>query len=104
MTTSLTAEFRVLPGHEDRVRDLVTELTAHVRAEPGNVLFLPHVREDDPRHYVVFEEYVDADAFHTHLAQEHGRTFNAAIASLVEGGSSSLTMLAAVQSEREGAR
>jgi quinol monooxygenase YgiN len=104
MTTSLTAEFRVLPGHEAQVRELVTELTAHVRSEPGNLLFLPHVREDDPRHYVVFEEYVDDAAFRSHLAQEHGRVFNATVAPLIEGGSSSLTMLTSIVSEHEDAR
>jgi quinol monooxygenase YgiN len=93
MTRSLYAEFTVIPGNEDRVRELLTELTVKVRAEPGNIAFEPYTLESDSSHYFVFEIYKDEHAFAEHIAQEHGKHFNAELSSLVAGGASALTWL-----------
>jgi quinol monooxygenase YgiN len=93
MTKALYAEFQVIPGNEDRVRELVTELAARVRDEPGNILFDPRVLETDPNHYFVYEVYADEAAFEIHLAAEYGRAFNAELTTLVTGGASRLTLL-----------
>jgi quinol monooxygenase YgiN len=95
MTTSLYAEFTVLPGNEQRVSELVRDLTAAVRNEPGNVFFEPFRLETNPLHYVVFETYADEAAFAEHLAAEHGKAFNAELTPLVVGGASALTWLIA---------
>lgn len=93
MTWALYAEFTANPGAEERVAELVKELTDQVRAEPGNVIFNPHTLVDDPRRWFVYEEYRDEAAFREHLAADYGATFNAALADLVEGGGSTLTFL-----------
>ncbi|MFF1633419.1 putative quinol monooxygenase [Leifsonia sp. NPDC058248] len=86
--TTLYAEFTARPGHEDEVERLVAGLVEQVRREPGNVRFIPHRRADDPAAFFVYEEYADADAFAAHLRSEHGRAFNAALAThIVERGS-----------------
>jgi quinol monooxygenase YgiN len=72
----------------------VRDLTARVRAEPGNLAFAPHTLKDDPRRWFVYEEYRDEDAFREHIAADYGATFNAALADLVDGGGSRLTFLA----------
>lgn len=94
MTWALYAEFTANPGAEQRVAELVRELTAHVRAEPGNVVFDPRTLKGDPRRWFVYEVYRDEAAFHEHIAADYGATFNAALAGLVEGGGSTLTFLA----------
>jgi quinol monooxygenase YgiN len=94
MTWALYAEFTANQGAEERVAELVRGLTAHVRAEPGNLVFNPHTLIDDPRRWFVYEEYRDEAAFREHLAADYGATFNAALAGLVEGGGSRLTFLA----------
>lgn len=103
MTKSLAAEFHVRPGCEQRVRELVLELTTAVRGEPGNLLFLPFVSSEDPLHYTVFEVYEDDDAFRDHLATEHGTTFNAALADLIEGDGSTLHHFETVEGARADA-
>jgi quinol monooxygenase YgiN len=95
MTKSLYAEFTVLPGHEDRVRELVRDLSVAVRNEPGNLLFEPFTLETNPLHYVVFETYADDAAFVAHMAADHGKAFNAELTGLVVGGASALTWLVA---------
>jgi quinol monooxygenase YgiN len=94
MTWALYAEFTANPGAEERVAELVRDLTARVRAEPGNVIFNPHTLVDEPRRWFVYEVYRDEAAFREHLAADYGATFNAALAPLIEGGGSRLTFLA----------
>ena len=94
MTWALCAEFTALPGAETRVAELVRDLTALVRAEPGNLAFNPHTLVDEPRRWLVYEVYRDEAAFRDHLAADYGAAFNAELEPLVEGGGSRLTMLA----------
>jgi quinol monooxygenase YgiN len=42
---------------------------------------------------VVIEAYVDETAFSSHMATEHNRLFNEAVAEHIEGGRSSLVWL-----------
>jgi autoinducer 2-degrading protein len=93
MSWALYAEFTAASGAEDRVAELVRDLTLRVRAEPGNVVFNAHTVAGEPRKWFVYEVYRDEDAFRTHLAADYGATFNAALAELVEGGGSRLTLL-----------
>jgi len=93
MTKTLYAEFTVKPGGEERVAQMMRELTLHVRQEPGNVLFNPYVRETNPREYFVFEIYRDEDAFQSHISADYGARFNAELGDLIEGDGSALTWL-----------
>ena len=88
MPKALYATFEVLPGHEETLRRMMTELTRDVRAEPGCLRFVAYTRADNPRAYHVDEIYADDAAFAAHMASAHGRAFNAAIVDkVVDGGS-----------------
>lgn len=93
MTKTLYAEFTVKPGSEDRVAEMMRQLTAEVRREPGNQLFLPYTRETNPREYFVFEVYEDDAAFQEHLSADYGARFNGELADLIEEDGSVLTWL-----------
>lgn len=97
MTKTLYAEFTVRPGSEARVAEMMVELTGHVRQEPGNIMFVPCVRESNPREYFVFEVYQDEVAFKEHIAADYGGKFNAELAEHIEGDGSVLTWLELVQ-------
>jgi quinol monooxygenase YgiN len=89
----LLARFTVDAAGAAQVRELVLDYAATVRSEPGNLLFAPTVLADEPNTYLVYEEYIDDDAFAAHLASDHCSRFNAAIAPWVQGGASTLTDL-----------
>ena len=91
MRKTLYAEFAVKPGSEARVAEMMRELTAHVRQEPGNVVFDPYVEEARPNRYFVFEVYEDQAAFEAHISADYGARFNAELADLIEGDASELT-------------
>jgi quinol monooxygenase YgiN len=93
MTKTLYAEFTVKPGHEDRVAEMMRQLTHEVREEPGNRLFLPYTRETNPREYFVFEVYEDDAAFQAHISADYGARFNGELADLIEEDGSVLTWL-----------
>lgn len=93
MTKTLYAEFTVKPGCEARVAEMMRELTDHVRAEPGNVLFYPYTLKERPNEYFVFEIYRDAAAFEEHINADYGRKFNEELTDLIEGDGSTLTWL-----------
>ena len=93
MTVALYAEFTARPGSEAAVAALVAELTARVRAEPGNVLFEPSTLREEPRRWFVYEVYRDEAGFQAHISAPYGETFNAALNPLIEEAGSQLTWL-----------
>jgi quinol monooxygenase YgiN len=97
MTKTLYAEFTVKPGSEARVAEMMRELTEQVRREPGNQLFLPYTRENNPREYFVFEVYEDDAAFQEHISADYGATFNGELAGHIEEDGSVLTWLQPVR-------
>jgi quinol monooxygenase YgiN len=96
MTKTLYAEFTVKAGHEARVAEMMATLTAHVRNEPGNLLFKAYTRETDPRSYFVFEIYRDDQAFGEHIGAEYGAQFNGELSQHIEEDGSVLTHLNAL--------
>jgi len=93
MPKTLYAEFTVKRGNEARVAEMMRELTAQVRQEPGNVTFVPYTEEANPNRYFVFEVYADEAAFQAHISAEYGARFNAELTELIEGDASELTWL-----------
>jgi quinol monooxygenase YgiN len=96
MTKTLYAEFTVKPGHEARVAEMMATLTAHVRNEPGNLLFNAYTRESDPRSYFVFEIYRHGEAFQEHIRADYGARFNDELSQHIEEDGSVLTHLRAL--------
>lgn len=90
----LYATFEVLPGHEAKMEQMMTELTQAVRAEPGCLRFVAYRLAHAPRRYHVDEIYADEAAFAAHITSPHARRFNAAIRDMVVGGASEVVFLA----------
>lgn len=90
---ALYAEFTVKSGSEERVADMMAELTAKVRSESGNLVFDPHVRRENPNAYFVYEIYRDEEAFQAHITAEHSKVFNAELGGLIEEDGSQLSWL-----------
>ena len=58
-------------GREERVSELIGELGAASRAEPGCLTWLPHRSIAEPRLFWLYEEYADEAAYETHQETEH---------------------------------
>ena len=58
-------------GEEDRVGQLLEEITPLVRAEPGCLMYIAHRSAEDPRTFFIYEQYDDEAAFLAHRETEH---------------------------------
>ena len=93
MTKALYAEFTAKAGAEEQLARNVATLAEAVRAEPGNLAFVPYTLQGDPRRWFVYEVYEDDAAFQAHITAPHSDVFNGALPDLIEGDGSVLTWL-----------
>lgn len=65
------ARYTAASGEEDEVADLVVQLAAASRTEPGNVDFTAYRQLDDPRRFVLLERYASRAALDAHRDTAH---------------------------------
>jgi quinol monooxygenase YgiN len=58
-------------GEEARAADLIGRLVEATRTEPGNVHYIAHRDPEDPRVFLLYEQYRDKAAFEAHGETEH---------------------------------
>lgn len=71
MTFTVIAVWQAQPGEEDRIRGVLETMTPLSRAEEGCVHYQAHVSVEHPSTFMLYEQYVDADAYAAHKASEH---------------------------------
>jgi quinol monooxygenase YgiN len=71
MAYVVSAHWRAKEGSEQRLAEVIEELTAPSRAEPGNRFYQAQVSVEDPRQFYLYEQYADEAAYEAHMASEH---------------------------------
>jgi quinol monooxygenase YgiN len=71
MAYVVTALWWAKTGSEERVSAVLDELARASRAEPGCLQFQPNRAIEDPRRFLLYEEYADEAAFEAHTDSEH---------------------------------
>jgi quinol monooxygenase YgiN len=74
MAYALVVRLTAREGEEDRAAELIDRLVEASRAEPGVVHYIPHRDPEDPRVFLMYEQYRDKAAFEEHGATEHFQT------------------------------
>jgi quinol monooxygenase YgiN len=74
MAYVLTARMTAREGEEERALELIKELAAASQQEPGAIHYIPHRSIDNPRTFLIYEQYRDEDAFKEHGQTEHFKT------------------------------
>jgi len=64
-------------GEQDRAAELIDRLAAASRAEPGNIHYIAHRDPDNPRVFMIYEQYRDRAAFEEHGQTEHFKALGA---------------------------
>ena len=86
MAIGLLATITVKEGANEEFERVFTDLTAQVRAnEPGNIFYVLHRSQSDPRVYKVMEQYESGEALDAHGKSDHFREANKRLAGLVAG-------------------
>jgi quinol monooxygenase YgiN len=71
MAYVVSAHWRAKDGKEERLAELIAEITPPSRAEPGNLFYQAHRSPDDPRLFYLYEQYADEAAYEAHMDSEH---------------------------------
>ena len=71
MTYVVVARWRANAGSEDRVIAVLDHLAHATRAEAGCIDYQPHRSTEDPRDFLIYEQYADEAAFEVHADSEH---------------------------------
>lgn len=64
------AQWTAREGQEDTVADVLREVTPITQAEPGCVMFNVHRALDNPRQFLLYEQFRDRAAFEAHTATD----------------------------------
>jgi quinol monooxygenase YgiN len=74
MAFVLVVRMTARAGEEERAAELIPRLVEASSAEPGNVHYLAHRDPEDPRVFLMYEQYRDKAAFEEHGQAEHFKT------------------------------
>lgn len=67
----LMVKWQIQPGQEEVVRQALTQLVAHSRAEPGCLYYQPHVSSTQPDLVYIYEVYASPAAAAAHRETAH---------------------------------
>ena len=62
----IAAQWYAKDGKADDVARLASEMISHSRSEPGCRLFMVNRSVDDPRKFLLYEQFADKAAFEAH--------------------------------------
>jgi quinol monooxygenase YgiN len=74
MAFVLVARMTARDGEQDRAAEVIGRLAEASSAESGNVHYIPHRDPEDPRVFLIYEQYRDKAAFEEHGQTEHFQT------------------------------
>jgi quinol monooxygenase YgiN len=72
---TVIAEMTARPGKEDELKRHLLVLVDHTRQEEGCVQYDLHVASDDPRRFVLVENWTSAEALDRHSKSSHINAF-----------------------------
>jgi quinol monooxygenase YgiN len=73
MAYVVLAKWIAKPGEEEAVAAAIDALIEPSRGEPGMLVYQPHRDPDNPRAFLIYEQYVDEPAYRAHGESDHFR-------------------------------
>ncbi len=77
MAFVLVVRMTTREGEQERAAELIDKLAAASRAEPGNIHYIGHRDTENPRVFMIYEQYRDKAAFEEHGQSDHFKTLGA---------------------------
>jgi quinol monooxygenase YgiN len=74
MAFVLVARMTTRDGEQNHAAELIGKLAAASKAEPGTVHYITHRDPENPRIFMIYEQYRDKAAFEQHGESEHFKT------------------------------
>lgn len=70
MAYVVVADFYAKAGMEEQVAEWLRVMAPHSNAEPGCVMYIVNQHVEDPRRFLLYEQYVDEAGFNAHRETE----------------------------------
>jgi len=84
---TLVAKLKAKPGKEALLAEELIKVAKEVGDKEKNcVMFIPHVSIDNPAEMVLFEKYVDQEAYKNHFKTPYFKAIAQKFAELLDGG------------------
>src|SRR5215467_13773411 len=71
----LKVDMLVKPGREEECRECLRLLQEHSRREPGCLIYAGHQSRENPRKFLLYEQYRNEAALQAHRASPHFRQY-----------------------------
>jgi len=71
MAYVVCAKWTAKEGKEDRLVEIIEEMTPPSRAEPGNLYYQAQRSPENPRLFFLYEQYADEAGYEARMASEH---------------------------------
>jgi len=71
----LLVQFTVTPGSEQQAHSFLQKMQEHTRRETGCRMYLGHQSSEQPRHFILYEQYDDKEALGAHRAAPYFRDY-----------------------------
>ena len=71
MAYVVAATYRVKPGEEEKVKEILERMAPLSRKEPGCLFYQAHRSQENPRVFFLYEQYVDEAGYQAHMATPH---------------------------------
>ena len=71
----LVVGLTVSAGRENEVTGMFRKLEAATRQEPGCIMYIVQQSRENPRHYLVYEQYRDEAALEAHRNSPHFKEY-----------------------------
>jgi quinol monooxygenase YgiN len=71
MAYVVVAKWTAKDGQEGRLAEICEEMTEPSRAEPGNLYYQAQRDPENPRLFLLYEQYEDEAGYEAHMASEH---------------------------------
>lgn len=74
MTYVIVAHWRPRDGQTGKIEEILRELAREIRREPGNLQFTVNRSRDNQNEFLLYEQYVNEQAFLDHQQTQHFKT------------------------------
>ena len=85
MPLTIVANIRANAGSEDLVRAELEKLVEPTRQEPGCIQYDLHLNDEDPAHFLFFENWETRDLWQAHMGSDHLAAFKVATEGALAG-------------------
>lgn len=81
----ITARLKAKDGKGHKMEELLTEMARKVSTEPGALAYTIHRSKVDPTIFMIYEKYVNKEAFAFHKNSPHFAALGGSLGELLDG-------------------